>query len=141
MRTNHVKAKLKRGAVSAGAWLNLGSIANARLMSRVGFGWPTIDMEHSAQNPELMAAMVATIADAPGCAPLVRVPANSVEWFKWALDAGAWGVVVPMVNTRAEAERAVSWSKYPPQGTRSIGGVFAQYSFGTNSRAEYAAAA
>jgi 4-hydroxy-2-oxoheptanedioate aldolase len=140
MRTNHVKAKLKRGEVSPGAWLSLGSVANTRLMSRIGFDWLLIDMEHSAQNPELMAAMVATIADSPNCAPIVRVPTNSVEWFKWALDAGAWGVIVPMVNTREEAERAVSWAKYPPVGTRSIGGVFAQYGFGTTSRAEYAAA-
>lgn len=141
MRTNHVKAKLRRGEVSGGAWLSLGSVNNARLMSRIGFDWLTIDMEHSGQNPELMAAMVATIADAKTCAPLVRIPTNSVEWFKWALDAGAWGVIVPMVNTRQEAERAVSCSKYPPTGTRSIGGVFAQHGFGTTSRTEYAAAA
>jgi 4-hydroxy-2-oxoheptanedioate aldolase len=141
MRTNHVKAKLKRGEVSPGAWLSLSSVNNARLMSRIGFDWLTIDMEHSGQNPELMAAMVATIADSANCAPFVRVPTNSVEWFKWSLDAGAWGVIVPMVNTREEAERAVSWAKYPPTGTRSIGGVFAQYGFGTTSRAEYANAA
>ncbi len=141
MRTNHVKAKLKRGEVSGGAWLSLGSVNNARLMSRIGFDWLTIDMEHSGQNPELMAAMVATIADAQTCAPLVRIPTNSVEWFKWALDAGAWGVIVPMVNTREQAEQAVSCCKYPPVGTRSIGGVFAPYGFGTINRAEYANAA
>jgi 4-hydroxy-2-oxoheptanedioate aldolase len=139
MRTNNVKAKLKRGEVSAGGWLSIGNIATARLMSRIGFDWLTIDAEHTAQHPELMAAMVATVADSQVCAPFVRVPTNSVEWFKWALDAGAWGVIVPMVNTREEAERAVSWAKYPPQGTRSIGGVFAQYGFGTTNRSEYAA--
>jgi 4-hydroxy-2-oxoheptanedioate aldolase len=141
MRTNNVKAKLHRGEVSPGAWLSVANVATARLMSRVGFDWLTVDCEHTAQTPDLMAAMVATIADSQNCAPFVRVPTNSVEWFKWALDAGAWGVVVPMVNTREEAEQAVSWCKYPTEGTRSIGGAFAQYAFGTTSRAEYAAAA
>lgn len=138
MRTNHVKAKLKRGEVSPGAWLNLASVNATRLLARLEFDWLTIDVEHSAQNPGLMADMIATIADAHTCAPLVRLPTNRVEWFKWALDAGAWGVIVPMVNNRQEAEQAVSWCKYPPQGTRSIGGKFAPFGFGTTSRSKYA---
>ena len=138
MRTNHVKAKLTRGEPSLGAWLSLPSIPMARVMARLGFDWLTIDVEHSAQNPALMADMVATVADAGSSAPIVRIPFNSVEWFKWALDAGAWGIIVPMVNTREEAQQAVSWSKYPPTGTRSIGGIFAPYGFGTTDRPAYA---
>lgn len=141
MRTNNVKAKLRQGEISPGAWLSIPNIAVARMMARVGFDWLTIDCEHSAQHPELMAAMVAAVADSQISVPFVRVPNNTVEWFKWALDAGAYGVVVPMVNSREEAERAVSWTKYPPVGSRSIGGAFAQYAFGTVSRPEYAAAA
>jgi 2-keto-3-deoxy-L-rhamnonate aldolase RhmA len=68
----------------------------------------------------------------------VRVPAHGVEWFKWALDAGAWGVVVPMVNNREEALRAVEFAKYPPRGTRSIGGAFGPYGFGITDWPEYA---
>src|SRR5216683_472750 len=93
--------------------------------------------EYSAQSATLMADMVATIVDAGTCAPLVRVPNNSVEWFKWALDAGAWGVVVPMVNSREEAQRAVDYSKYPPLGNRSIGGTFGPYGFGTTDWPDY----
>jgi 2-keto-3-deoxy-L-rhamnonate aldolase RhmA len=141
MRTNHVKEKLKRGEPTLGAWLNIPNTTTARIMAHLGFDWLLIDMEHSAHNPALMADMVATIADAGTSAPFVRVPFNEVEWFKWALDAGAWGIIVPMVNTREEAERAVSWSKYPPEGTRSIGGQLAQYAFGTTDRAIYAQAA
>ena len=107
-------------------------------MSRLGFDWLLIDMEHSAYDPVVMADMVAIIADAGTSAPLVRVPSShNVEWFKWALDAGAWGILAPMINTRQEAELVVSWSKYPPIGTRSIGGAFAQYGFGTTDRASY----
>ena len=138
MRTNHVKQKLKQGELALGAWLNFPGNATARVMAQLGFDWLVVDMEHSAQSATLMADMVATIADAGTCAPLVRVPNNSVEWFKWALDAGAWGVVVPMVNSREEAQRAVDYSKYPPQGNRSIGGIFGPYGFGTTSWSDYA---
>jgi len=138
MRTNHVKQKLKQGELTLGAWLNFPGIATARVMAQLGFDWLVVDMEHSAQSPTLMADMVATIADGGTCAPLVRVPNNSVEWFKWALDAGAWGVVVPMVNSREEVQRALDYSKYPPLGNRSIGGTFGPYGFGTTDWPDYA---
>ena len=141
MRTNQVKEKLKRGEPALGAWLSIPSVPSARIMARLGFDWLVVDMEHTAHNAVLMADMVATIVDAGTCAPFVRVPANSVEWFKWALDAGAWGVVVPMVNTREEAQRAVEFARYPPRGTRSIGGAFGPYGFGITDWPEYVRAA
>src|SRR5216684_3024145 len=138
MRTNRVKEKLKRGEPALGAWLSLPSVPSARIMARLGFDWLVVDMEHTAHNPVLMADMVATIADAGTSAPIVRIPGNGVEWYKWALDAGAWGIVVPMINTREEAQRAVEYAKYPPLGTRSIGGVFGPYGFGVADWSEYA---
>ena len=139
MRTNHVKAKLRRGEPAFGMWLNHSTPQQARLLARLGFDWLVVDAEHGAYNPTLVADIVASIADAgTACAPLVRVPSNTVEWFKWALDAGAWGVVVPMVNTVEEAQQAVSWAKYPPVGTRSIGGTFARLAFDTTDAADYA---
>ncbi|QBD77978.1 2-dehydro-3-deoxyglucarate aldolase [Ktedonosporobacter rubrisoli] len=138
MRTNHVKEKLKRGEPVLGAWLSLPSLPTARIMARLDFDWLLVDMEHSAQTPTQMADMVGAIADAGTCAPFVRIPYNSVEWYKWALDAGAWGVMAPMVSTREEAQQAVSHSKYPPQGSRSIGGIFAPYGFGLTSWSDYA---
>lgn len=138
MRINAVKEKLRRGEPALGGWLSLPSIPAARIMSRVGFDWLVVDMEHTAHNAVLMSDMVAIIADSGLCAPIVRVPTNSVEWFKWALDAGAWGVVVPMVNTREEAQRVVEYTKYPPTGARSIGGAFGPYGFGITDWSEYA---
>ena len=139
MRTNHVKAKLHRGEPSLGAWLSLPNPSLARLMARLGFDWLLIDGEHGLYNPTLAAETIASISDAnTQCAPLVRVPNNSVEWFKWALDAGAWGIIVPMVNTAEEAQQAVSWCKYPPVGTRSVGTVFAPFAFGTTEWSDYA---
>lgn len=140
MRKNHVKARLQAGQASLGAWLTLPDVSVARVMATLGFEWLVIDMEHSAQEVAVMTSMVMAIAEAEGCAPLVRLPANRAEWYKWALDAGAWGVIVPMVSTRADAEQAVQYTRYPPQGIRSIGGAFAPHSFRA-SRAEYLAAA
>src|SRR5438067_4237089 len=138
MRKNLVKEKIERSEPALGAWLSLPIIAAARIMARLGFDCLAVDMEHSAQNPALMADMVATIADAGTSAPIVRIPASGVEWFKWALDAGAWGVIIPMVNTAEEAQRAVAYAKYPPLGTRSIGGVFGPYGFGISDWPSYA---
>lgn len=137
MKTNHVKQKLKRGEPALGAWLVLPSATSARVMARLGFDWLAVDTEHAAQHPAVMADMIACIADAGTCAPLVRLPVNSVEWFKWSLDAGAWGVIVPMVETRVQAEQAVAWSKYPPLGTRSVGGIFGPYGFGVTDWPSY----
>ncbi len=138
MRTNHVKAKLHRGEPSLGAWLSLPNPSLARLMARLGFDWLLVDGEHGLFNPSIVAETIASIADAnTQCAPLVRVPHNSVEWFKWALDAGAWGIIVPMVNTAEEARQAVSWCKYPPEGTRSVGTVFAPFAFGATAWSDY----
>ncbi|NWJ46353.1 MAG: 2-dehydro-3-deoxyglucarate aldolase [Chloroflexi bacterium] len=137
MRSNFVKAKLKNGEPAIGLWHNLPGLNNARLLAYVGFDWVVVDFEHAPQNPALLTETVAAIAGAGVSAPLVRLPFNSVEWFKWSLDAGAWGVIVPMVETRQEAEQAVSWSKYPPLGTRSFGGSMACLSFSTTDRQEY----
>jgi 4-hydroxy-2-oxoheptanedioate aldolase len=121
MRSNPVKAKLRAGQPAVGTWLSLGSVTAARFLARSGFDFLTADVEHAAINAETAAAVFAAVADAGGV-PLCRVPSNRHDHIKRALDTGAFGVVVPMVNTRAEAEAAVSACKYPPGGTRSVGG-------------------
>jgi 4-hydroxy-2-oxoheptanedioate aldolase len=137
MRTNHVKELFRSGKPAYGAWVSLTAVASARIMAKIGYDWLLVDMEHSAQNPTVMADMIAAIADGGNSAPLVRIPYNGVEWYKWALDAGAWGVVVPMINTREDALKAVDSAKFPPQGNRSVGGLFAPYGFGSTDRALY----
>jgi 4-hydroxy-2-oxoheptanedioate aldolase len=132
MRTNHVKALLEAGKPAVGAWLSMTGTAHARIMARMGFDWLSVDLEHNHQDLSQLAQTVAAIADSGQCAPLVRLPANRVEWFKWALDSGAWGVIVPMVNNREEAEQAVRFAKYPPDGMRSIGGAMAPLGFASN---------
>src|SRR5260370_22189167 len=121
MRANPVKAALKAGKPSVGTWLSLASITAARFMARTGFSWLTVDIEHSLVDWETATHIFATIADSQ-CTALGRVPANRHDHIKRVLDNGAHGIVVPMVNTRAEAEAAVSAALYPPVGNRSVGG-------------------
>ncbi|MEJ7653757.1 MAG: aldolase/citrate lyase family protein [Chloroflexia bacterium] len=80
-----------------------------------------MDTEHNAFDIHTLGLMFAAMAGTP-VAPMVRIPWNTPEHFKRVLDAGAWGVVVPMVNSREEAERAVEAVRYPPLGARSVGG-------------------
>src|SRR6266404_3559507 len=120
MRSNPVKRALKARQPSVGTWLSLGSITAARFLARTGFAWLTVDIEHSLVDWETATHMFGCIADAD-CVPLARVPANRHDHIKRVLDNGAHGIVVPMVNSRREAEEAVSAALYPPRGTRSVG--------------------
>ena len=139
MKTNPVRAKLKRGEASVGTWLTLPDPTAARLMAQVGFDWLTVELEHSPTTFETAAHCYAIIA-ASGVVPLVRVPWNHAENIKRVLDTGAWGIVVPMVNSRAEAEAAVAAARYAPKGTRSIGGQLHAANFDTDPATYYARA-
>jgi 4-hydroxy-2-oxoheptanedioate aldolase len=121
MRTNPVKHKLRQGLPSFGTWLSLGDLYATRVLARMGFDWLTLDMEHSAIDWSQATMIFAAVADA-GCVPLVRVPEGTHHYIKRALDAGAWGIVVPMVDTVEHAQAAIAAAKYPPTGNRSIGG-------------------
>ena len=139
MKINHVKAKLKRGEPSIGTWLTLPDPISARLMARTGFDWLTIELEHTPITFETAAIDYAIISEC-GPAPLVRIPWNSAETIKRVLDTGAWGIVVPMVNSRAECEAVVEAALYAPQGQRSIGGSMHAANFHTDTGTYYAKA-
>jgi 4-hydroxy-2-oxoheptanedioate aldolase len=121
MRTNPLKAKLRRGEASFGTWLSLGDLYATRVLARMGFDWLTLDIEHSAIDWSQATAIFGAIADA-GCVPLARVPEGSHHYIKRVLDAGAYGIVVPMVDTVEQAKIAIDAAYYPPTGNRSVGG-------------------
>src|SRR5215470_12929668 len=107
MKSNPVRAKLKHGQPSVGTWLTLPDPIVAQLMSKTGLEWLTVELEHTPTSFETAAQMFAIIA-ASGGVPLARIPWNHGENIKRVLDTGAFGIVVPMVNSRAEAEAAVA---------------------------------
>lgn len=121
MRENPVKAKLRAGEPTFGTWLSLGDLYATRVMARCGFDWLTLDIEHSPIDWSQAAMIFGAIAEA-GCVPLARVPEGNHHIIKRVLDAGAWGIVVPMVDTVEQAITAVRAAKYPPEGNRSLGG-------------------
>lgn len=128
MKKNPVKSALKAGQPQVGTWLSLGSVFAARMMARTGFPWLTVDMEHSPIDWSEAGLLFGAIADA-GCVPLARVPRGDHDHIKRVLDAGAHGIVVPMVNTVEEARDAIAAAKYPPTGTRSVGGALHALNF------------
>lgn len=131
MKTNSVRSRLAGGDATFGTWLTLPDPVAARLLATSGFDWITVEMEHTPTTVETAALCCAMIA-AGGTVPLVRVPFNSSENIKRALDNGAWGVIVPMVNSRKEAEAVVNASRFPPLGQRSVGGQLNAANFDTN---------
>ena len=128
MKKNPVKAALKAGQPQVGTWLSLGNVFSARVMARIGFPWLTVDIEHSPIDWSEAGQVFGAIADA-GCVPLARVPRGTHDYIKRVLDAGAHGIVVPMVNTVEEAKIAIAAAKYPPQGNRSVGGALHALNF------------
>ena len=139
MRTNPVKRLLKEGKPVVGTWLSLGNVPAARFLARTGFQYLTVDVEHNSMGMETTATLFGAIADA-GCVSLCRVPAGKHDHIKRALDNGAHGVVVPMVNTREEAVEAVAACLYPPLGNRSVGGALHALNFDTDAANYYARA-
>lgn len=102
-----------------GTLLTLSSPELAEVLALTGLDWLFIDLEHSTMDASAAQAILQAVAGRVDC--LIRVPLNDEVWIKKALDTGATGIIVPQVNTVAEAERVVRSSRYPPQGARSVG--------------------
>ncbi len=123
--TTSLKERISRRELTIGSWITLGHPGIAEIMAGAGFDWLTVDMEHSAVGIEQAQRLIQVI-ELAGAAPLVRVGDNDPVIIKRVLDAGAHGVIVPMVNSRADAERAVAAAYYPPRGMRGVGLARAQ---------------
>lgn len=117
---SNLKAKLKNNELTVGSWLTIPHQSVVEIMASAGFEWLTIDIEHAAIDFQSIANLIGHI-QGNGMEALVRVSKNEEVVIKRVLDSGANGVIVPMVNTREEAERAVSYVNYPPKGIRGVG--------------------
>ncbi|MFW6367502.1 MAG: HpcH/HpaI aldolase family protein [bacterium] len=114
-----LKNKLLQRQVCIGSWCQVGHPANAEILAKAGFDWIAADCEHG-EFSEAEIAPFCRAVEAMGSTPLVRVKENAVLPIRRALDLGAAGVIVPLVNSAAEARRAVEAACYPPEGIRGF---------------------
>jgi len=118
---NPVKLKLKSGGRTIGAFLQIMSPVSAEILSGSGFDWLIVDLEHAPGDFANLQLQLQAM-NGSGVVPFARAPWNDEVAIKRILDTGVMGVLVPYVNTRAEAEAAVAACKYPPQGVRGVAG-------------------
>ena len=137
---NVAREKLEQGALSLGVGIRMTrSVEIAKAMAVAGFDWLFLDMEHGVMSLEACAQISAAALDA-GIAPIARVPNGQYSIATRALDNGALGIVMPHVDTAAEAREVVERLKYPPVGHRSMGGIGPHYSLRRASSGQAAAA-
>ena len=125
MLASTIKEKLARGEVSIGSWMSMAHVSIAEILASAGYDWVVVETEHTAIDVSEVLKLLIAI-EGRGSVPLVRLAWNDPIQCKAVLDSGAAGVIVPMVNTRADAELAVQGAKYPPLGRRGVGLARAQ---------------
>ncbi|MEW2033837.1 aldolase/citrate lyase family protein [Streptomyces roseifaciens] len=126
IRKNATLGRIRNGESAVGTWLQLHSVHAARLLVAQGlFQWMLVDFEHTPVDHTTATHIFSAVSDLSSgdVTPLARVAVGSVEQIKHALDAGAQGVVVPMVETAEEAAAAVKYARFPPTGVRGSGGL------------------
>ena len=115
-----LKEKLTNQELSIGSWLTIPHVSIVEILGSAGFEWLAIDIEHTAIGIHQCFDLIAAI-QANGMKALVRVSKNEEVIIKRVLDAGADGIIVPMVKNRAEALQALEYTYYPPRGKRGVG--------------------
>jgi len=120
-----LKEKLRQKKVTLGSWITLAHTSIAEIMASAGYDWLVVDLEHTTISIEQAGELIRVI-DLCGVAPLVRLTSNHPDQVKRVMDAGAHGIVVPMVNSVDDARKAVAATRYAPQGVRGVGLARAQ---------------
>lgn len=128
-RPDGLKAAWSAGEPTYGAWLSIPSSVSAEVMAHQGYDYVCIDMQHGLIDYQVAVTMLQALSTGRSV-PLVRVPSNDFGTINKVLDAGALGVVVPMVNSPEEARAAVEACRYAPVGSRSFGPTRAALSAG-----------
>jgi 4-hydroxy-2-oxoheptanedioate aldolase len=122
VRANTLRSIWSRGEAVVNGWLAIPSAFSAEVMAHQGFDSLTVDMQHGVVDYQVAVTMLQAISTTP-VVPLARVPWNDPARLMKILDAGVYGVICPMVNTREEAQALVGACRYPPRGFRSWGPV------------------
>jgi 4-hydroxy-2-oxoheptanedioate aldolase len=122
MRENRLRTLWKADRAAVNGWLAIPDAFSAEVMAHQGWDTLTIDMQHGVIDYGAIVPMLQAISSTP-TVPIVRVPWLEPGIVMKVLDAGAYGVICPMVNTREDAQRFVAYTNYAPRGTRSFGPV------------------
>jgi 2-keto-3-deoxy-L-rhamnonate aldolase RhmA len=117
---NRVKEMLKSNELTVGAWVNFGTPDSAEILANMDLDWLVFDTEHGPWSIETVQQLIQATA-ATQTVPIVRVAWNDLVLIKRALDIGAYGIIIPWINTKKEAIKAVRATKYPPKGIRGAG--------------------
>ncbi len=120
MINNPLKKALAENKVTLGSWIQIGHAVCGEIFAHAGFQWVCADMEHGGIDIECMSNIFRAIENC-GAVPVARVPVNDLIWIRRSLDAGARGLIIPMVKTVEEAQAAVDSAKYAPLGERGFG--------------------
>ena len=122
MRENRLRTLWKEDKAAVNGWLAIPNSFSAEVMAHQGWDTLTIDLQHGVIDYQAMVTMLQAISTTP-TVPIVRVPWLEPAGLMKALDAGAYGVICPMVNTREDAQKLVAYTNYAPKGGRSFGPV------------------
>ena len=137
MKNTMLKKRLANNQISIGSWITIGNPAIPEIMANADFEWLTIDIEHNSIDLSMVQNMISTI-QSKNISALVRVSKNEEVIIKHVLDAGADGIIVPMINNKEDAIKAVEYAYYPPKGKRGVGLARAQnYGIGFESYKEW----
>ncbi|MDM0117205.1 aldolase/citrate lyase family protein [Variovorax sp. J22R133] len=122
MRPNRLREIWKSGGAAVNGWLAIPNGFSAETMAHQGWDSLTIDLQHGVVDYQQMIPMLQAISTT-GTVPVVRVPWLEPSALMKALDAGAYGLICPMINTREDAQKLVAYTHYAPRGTRSFGPI------------------
>jgi 2-keto-3-deoxy-L-rhamnonate aldolase RhmA len=120
-----LKQKIKNKELILGSWITLGNTSIAEILANAGYDWLVVDLEHTTISFEQVGELIRTI-ELSGVSSLVRLTSNDANQIKRVMDAGAQGIVVPMVKSGMDAKKAVAATRYPPLGSRGVGLARAQ---------------
>ncbi|MBC7941269.1 MAG: 2,4-dihydroxyhept-2-ene-1,7-dioic acid aldolase, partial [Chitinophagaceae bacterium] len=136
MRTNRLREIWQSGGAAVNGWLAIGNSFSSETMAHQGWDSLTIDLQHGLVDHAAMVSMLQAVSTTP-TVPVVRVPWLEPGILMKTLDAGAYAVICPMVNSREDAQKLVAYTHYAPRGTRSFGPIRATL-YGGADYAEHA---
>ena len=117
---NKLRKALLQNELSFGTWIQIGHPAVAEILAREGYDWICVDLEHGSIDINTLTDLFRAI-EANDATPVARLPMNDPIWIRRSLDAGAMGLIIPMINSADELESAILYAKYPPRGERGFG--------------------